>query len=299
MVTEFQEYLNDSLDQVYSTDPATVNDGLQRLDALLGELCVKNLKRYNINIRNTRHHNNRRKNWRVPNEDDELFGEFIQLQKTFDLNICNAMVYCLSQFNLKTNNRNNIYPQEFIVLVNRILQGVLLLHPPSRMIFYRDCNMKLLISYLIYFKYYDPVVTCSIIQTIVCVLVRSVKNIRQFERFNGIKIICELFNQRKTRKEIKLKILEFLFFYLIPESNSDYQNDGKGSDCNIKYQGDQLVNLDNHVITSQSKTHYKDGISRRSMSEKADYLRRYLLNVDDLVEEMLTSKPFGEMQTEW
>lgn len=291
-MSELEEYLTDSLDRLYTLEPSSIHDGLQRLDALLGQLCVQtnNHRKQRLmdqyNGRNLKSQYAYLKKWRVPSEDDLVFGEFLTLQNNFQLNIATGIVFCLNQFDVKGHNKSNIYPQEFIILAHKVLQGVLLLHPDSRDLFFRDANMKLLLSFLVNYKYYSPSVQTSTIQTIVCCLVRSVKNLRKFEKLNGIEIICNLFNKKSTLKEVKLKILEFLFFYLIPETTINLEKSFE-------------LDLDESVILNQSKHLYKDGYIRRTLKEKATILRQHIKNVDDLVDELLTSKPFGEMNIEW
>lgn len=290
-MSELEEYLFDSLDRLYSTEPSSIHDGLQRLDALLGQLCVetnklrkqKLMKQYNG--RNIKHQYSHMRKWKVPGQDSSVFGEFLKLQENFQLNVAIGIIYCLNQFDIKNNKQSN-YPHEFICLAHKVLQGVLLLHPSSRELFHRDANMKLLLSFLINTKYYTPSVQTSTIQTLVCCLVRSVRNFRKYENLNGIEVICNLFNKKSTSKEVKLKILEFLFFYLIPETSINLEKSFE-------------LNLDELEILSQSKSLYKDGHVRRTTKEKATILKKYIRNVDELVEELQRSKPFGEMNIEW
>ena len=77
---------------------------------------------------------------------------------------------------------------------------------------------------------------------------------------------------------LRLRILEFLFFYLIPET---YQN----------------TNITARHEPSSSKT---ENIQlRRTTEDKQVLLGKYLSNVDGLVHELHTSKPFGDMKHEW
>lgn len=76
----------------------------------------------------------------------------------------------------------------------------------------------------------------------------------------------------------RLRILEFLFFYLIPETyqksahkRSVTKRDTPGGDLQV----------------------------RRTTEEKSVLLGKYLSNVDGLVHELHTSKPFGDMKHEW
>ncbi|ODV62661.1 cell division control 14, SIN component [Ascoidea rubescens DSM 1968] len=318
---DLKDYLNDALERLYSPEPSSIHDGLQRLDALLGQLClakssssptsassssssslsstlnsttkIHSNSTYNTNNKSNISNmlnNQSHKLWRVPTIDDPIFGKFIKLQDTFEYNVASAIISCLFRMNLNNNliSMKNDYPQEFIILAHKVLQGVLLLHPNSRNLFNRECNMKLLLSYLNYSpkNKYQPLVITTAIQTLVCSLVRSIKNLRNFEKFDGIKIICNLFVKKSTNKEIKVKILEFLFFYLIPETSFNIEKSFE-------------MNLNESYILNQSKVLYKDGLIRRTMEEKAGILKQYIRNVDAIVHELISSKPFGNMEIEW
>src|SRR5271155_4207093 len=43
-------------------------------------------------------------------------------------------------------------------------------------------------------------------------------NTRTFESLDGLLVVTSLFKSRSTSREIKLKLVEFLYFYLMPET---------------------------------------------------------------------------------
>lgn len=99
-------------------------------------------------------------------------------------------------------------------------------------------------------------------------MVHQVESIRKFEDLGGLKTICTVFKRKETPKDVKLRILEFLFFYLIPET--------------------------------QSSNHPKSqALARKSTEDKQQLLANYLSNVKNLVRELQYSKPFGEIDVEW
>lgn len=99
-------------------------------------------------------------------------------------------------------------------------------------------------------------------------MVHQVESIRKFEDLGGLKTICTVFKKKETPKDVKLRILEFLFFYLIPES--------------------------------QNPSHSESQILvRKSTEDKQQLLANYLSNVKNLVRELQYSKPFGEIDAEW
>jgi large subunit ribosomal protein L3e len=100
-------------------------------------------------------------------------------------------------------------------------------------------------------------------------MAHEVANIRLFEDLDGLAVICLMFKRKETSKEVKLKILEFLFFYLVPETQR------------------------------KDRISHPDGIKRMNTDDKQKMLARYLSNVNGLVRELYMSKPFGDMDLEW
>ncbi|ANB12946.1 Cell division control protein 14 [Sugiyamaella lignohabitans] len=98
-------------------------------------------------------------------------------------------------------------------------------------------------------------------------MVHEVENIRLLESVGGLKAICDLFKHKDTAKDVKLRILEFLFFYLIPETSGAAK-----------------------IINS---------IPRKTTEDKQEMLGKYLSNVNGLVRELHMSKPFGDTNLEW
>ena len=123
-----------------------------------------------------------------------------------------------------------------------LTQGVLLLHPPSKALFSREQNMnvslivcgtpiqcranmtdmcqkpQLLLDLL------EPI-NCPAIQsatllTLVVALIDTPNNTRAFEGLDGLLTVTSLFKSRSTSREVKLKLVEFLYFYLMPETPS-------------------------------------------------------------------------------
>lgn len=142
------------------------------------------------------------------------------------------------------------------------LQGILLLHPPSRTLFAREIHMNLLLDLL------DPSCCPAIQSTTLLTLVVSLldhpRNTRCFEALDGLLTVTSLFKQRATSREVKMKLVEFLYFYLMPE--------GAASGKTLGGVG---------------------GEGTRSTEEKQVMLAKYLNNVEDLVEDLRDNAPFG------
>ena len=65
-----------------------------------------------------------------------------------------------------------------------------------------------------------PAIQSATITTLVCVLIEAPQNTRTFEELDGLLTITSLFKSRETSREVKLKLVEFLSFYLMPETPS-------------------------------------------------------------------------------
>ncbi|KAA8904432.1 hypothetical protein TRICI_005482 [Trichomonascus ciferrii] len=178
--------------------------------------------------------------------------EFLKLQDNYAYNIASRMAPVLDK--METTEQKK--------LLLDCLQGLCLLHYPSRKVFSNDRFMTKLVKFLD--PNNEPELHIRAINTLVSVMVREVRNIRKFEELDGLLHISTLFKSKEVSKEVKLRILEFLFFYLIPETQT------------------------NHVRSD-----------RKTTEEKARMLEKYLSNVSGLVRELNMSKPFGDMNLEW
>lgn len=162
-----------------------------------------------------------------------------------------------------------------------LLQGVLLIHPPSRALFSRGNKMELLLDLL------DPS-SCPAIQsaallTLVTALLSYPKNTRTFENLDGLLTVTSLFKSRSTSREVKMKSVEFLYFYLMPETpHNDYDTPPSEKRSTSKHR------RQNSVFTAEDEDE-----ETRTTIEKQRLLGRYLNNVEDLVEDLKESIPFG------
>ncbi|KAK1987140.1 cell division protein Cdc14, partial [Colletotrichum cereale] len=144
--------------------------------------------------------------------DDPAFREFFKLQEGFEWNVALRLINTLDRLMGKgTDGQNDL----LILSSLDLIQGVLLLHPPSKALFSREQNMNLLLDLL------EPV-NCPAIQsatllTLVTALIDTPTNTRTFEALDGLLTVTSLFKSRSTAREVKLKLVEFLYFYLMPE----------------------------------------------------------------------------------
>lgn len=232
-------------------------------------------------------------------KDDPAFREFFKLQEGFEWNVAIRLIACLERLLGKGSNGQN---DLLIVSTLDLLQGILLIHPPSRSLFSREIYMNLLLDLL------DPS-SCPAIQSVtllalVTTLLDYPTNTRTFESLDGLLTVTSLVKTRSTSREVKMKLVEFLYFYLMPESPIPSIGNG-GS----RYAGAAhgMVAVD-RLQRSPSKRWGRGGSSAgagangeegntRSTEEKQMLLGRYLNNVEDLVEDLRESAPFGAIFT--
>ncbi|KAJ5511817.1 Cell division protein Cdc14 [Penicillium expansum] len=203
--------------------------------------------------------------------DDPAFREFSKLQESFQWNIAMRLVSCLEHLLGRGSNGTN---DMLIVCTLDLIQGALLLHRGSRTLFAREIYMNLLLDLL------DPI-NCPAVQsatllTLVTALLDCPSNTRTFEDLDGLLTVTSLFKQRATSREVKLKLVEFLYF----------SSDARGHDP-----GTHVSPASAHSAAANAAS--KTNRDIRTTDEKQALLGRYLNNVEDLVEDLKETAPFG------
>lgn len=184
------------------------------------------------------------------------------------------VIACLERLLSRASNGQN---DLLIVSTLELLQGILLIHPPSRSLFAREIYMNLLLDLL------DP--TCcpaiqsSTLLTLVTALLAAPANTRTFETLDGLLTVTSLFKSRGTTREVKMKIVEFLYFYLMPETPTS--NSAEGG----------LHRNPSKRVGSAEGGRRQAGT--KTTEEKQALLGRHMSNVEDLVEDLRESTPFG------
>lgn len=268
-------------DELDSADAAAVSTGLNRLDQLLADICLPSQLDGNNTTRTvqssvrstataggskaTRKHTTKNISILL---NDPAYVEILALQDSFQYNVASRVMACLARLANPTPEGK----EEQLIFALDLLQGLFLLHHPSRSILAIESNMRVLVGLLA--PALDSNLHIAVINTLVSGMVREVASIRRFELVGGLAVICELFKLRDTTKDVKLRILEFLFFYLVPETQQ-------------------------RAPAAAVATKGQDLLVRRTTEDKATFLRKYLSNVDGLVNELHTSRPFGDMKHEW
>jgi len=124
-----------------------------------------------------------------------------------------------------------------------------------------------------------PAIQSSTLLTLVTALLSTPQNTRTFEDLDGLLTVTSLFKSRGTSREVKMRVVEFLYFYLMPEMPVGGAYGGEVGGL----QRSPSKRLGSGVGVKGTKT----------TEEKQGLLGRYLSNVEDLVEDLRESAPFG------
>lgn len=139
-----------------------------------------------------------------------------------------------------------------------------------------------------------PAIQSSTLLTLVSTLLGQPGNTRTFESLDGLLVITALFKSRSTAREVKMKLVEFLYFYLMPET-PQVQPQMSASASNTAVlggRGRELVAAfernRRETIGGLDKAN-SESSQTKNTEEKQKMLGKYLGNVDDLVEDLRES----------
>jgi hypothetical protein len=205
------------------------------------------------------------------------------------------LITCLEHLLGRGSNGTN---DLLIVSALDLIQGILLLHPPSRALFAREIYMNLLLDLLEPTN--CPAIQSATLLTLVTALLDCPANTRTFEDLDGLLTITSLFKLRATSREVKLKLVEFLYFYLMPETPtvpSIADPRASAPHAALHRSPSKRTSAFSRSATEHERpASSRDGSKSRdtkSTEEKQALLGRYLSNVEDLVEDLKETAPFG------
>lgn len=156
------------------------------------------------------------------------------------------------------------------------LQGTLLLHPESRNLFAREMHMATFIELLS--RRQPPELRVLTIDTLVAALLECPANMRTFESLDGLHTISLLFKNRQTPEKVRLRVTEFLYFYLLPEveDSQHRQRESGYSSAQVVVVGDERVM----------------GPKTRSIRQKEGMLGKHLKGIGGIVRDI--RRVYGE-----
>ncbi|CAH0053044.1 unnamed protein product [Clonostachys solani] len=292
-----------AFDNLSSYDGVKVRKGLRQVEGLLAQICLSGPQPQRSARSRSRSTGSDGSNEEGSDEGDgaaasrkdlaELsrdpaFREFFKLQEGFEWNVAMRLIGTLDRLMAKGGDGQN---DLLILSALDLIQGVLLLHPPSRSLFSREQNMNLLLDLLE--PYNCPAIQSATLLTLVVALIDTPSNTRTFESLDGLLTVTSLFKSRSTAREVKLKLVEFLYFYLMPEMPSIPRADQRDSvPAMLQRSPSKLAGAFSAADLSRKQP---DGDQDWMLTteEKQELLSRHLSSVEDLVRDLRECAPFG------
>ncbi|ORY76338.1 cell division protein Cdc14 [Protomyces lactucae-debilis] len=244
-----------------------------------------------------------------PGPIDEAYCSFTAVQDGFQGNVaghlCHLLRRLLQEEPASRENATLIDDMTRQVLI--LLQGSVLLHPPSQALFARPANLHLLLN-LVTLESTSVETTIAALTTLVCCLVDRPASLRVFEGCGGLASLCDAFKAEKTPHKVKIKMLEFFYFYLIREQQED-DGEIKTVKMNEQKQKESMghwpiprdlvgVTIDDEEGTvrpgkpAQRQQQQQPDTQLRTRLEKKRLLGEHLQNIDALVASFDELAPF-------
>lgn len=137
--------LSHSFDYLSSSSPQKIRKGLRQVEGLLAQICMSKTQQ----PVNKRHSMLALGSTPIAPQSspkklndlhvDPAYREFFKLQQGFQWNIAMRLIACLERLLGKESNGTN---DLLVIQTLELIQGVLLLHPPSRDLFAREIYMN-------------------------------------------------------------------------------------------------------------------------------------------------------------
>ncbi|TCD60444.1 hypothetical protein EIP91_010061 [Steccherinum ochraceum] len=232
-----QETIQDALDDLSSSHASTSRKGraLDSLEKLLAEICGP------------------------LNSDSYPQQYFIALQDTFQCNIPSRLLVWISESTFRLEALTGKGSQEAdresetqtlssqLVQSLNIIQGIALQHASSKQFLSRRYGQDTLLDLLLVSRHVAPIplknstnitpsveelltpkktkettinLTASVLDTLLCVLVDSPSSLRTFEEASGLQYVVRILKRSGTPREVRMKCLEFIYFYLMDETTT-------------------------------------------------------------------------------
>lgn len=141
--------------------------------------------------------------------------------------------------------------------------------------------------------YNCPAIQSASLLVLVTALLATPQNTRTFEHMDGLLTVTSLFKDDETTQSVKVKLLEFLYFYLMPEApvpSASAPNTAVGLQRSPSKLAGAFERRSSTVSGDDGGGAARKNI--RTQEEKQHMLGRYLNNVDALVQDLQESAPF-------
>ena len=135
-----------------------------------------------------------------------------------------------------------------------------------------------------------PAIQSSTIMALVTSLLDQPQNARTFEAIDGLLVVTSLFKSRSTSREVKLKLVEFFYFYLMPETPAQKiaTSTSATNTAILGGRGKELIaafDRRRETVNGPEAAKTANG-DTRTTEEKQNLLGKHLSNVQDLVEDL-------------
>ncbi|KDQ64176.1 hypothetical protein JAAARDRAFT_27798 [Jaapia argillacea MUCL 33604] len=211
--------IEDALDDLASTRTSTGRKtrALVTLEKLLASICI-------------------------PGDEESLdqLEAFLILQDTFECNVPSRIVSWIISATLQLEQALATHERESEVITLSsllaqalsIIQGISLNHKPSKRYLGRKYTLEILIDLLLVSRHVVPTpvttqegtskpglpLTSIILDTLLCILVDAPPALRAYEECHGVQVVVRILKRAGTPREVRMKCLEFLYFYLLDET---------------------------------------------------------------------------------
>ncbi|KAE9985756.1 hypothetical protein BLS_005722 [Venturia inaequalis] len=296
-----------AFDNISSKDSSKLRKGLRQIEGLLAQICLSQ--------KTSPGHNRRASVVPPPNDtvstpktlqdlpSDPAFREFFRLQDSFEYNVSSRLIATLERLLSTPPGTSDM----LILSTLQTLQGTLLLHPPSRHHFSLSINMTLLLDLL---DSSNPAgIQSSALLVLVSALLGEPRNARAFENEGGLEVVTALLGRKGTDRRVKGEIVEFLWFWLSPETPPTTTPESSPPVTAIKAKRSKSL-LSNSMVAGlesglrdeqeddgRGSAGQKEQRSIKTITKTTEQkhkdLAKYLSNVDDLVRDLHETAPFA------
>ncbi|KAJ6515234.1 cell division control protein 14, SIN component-domain-containing protein [Mycena sanguinolenta] len=190
----------------------------------------------------------------VPNSSTEDIDYFLALQYTFECNVPSRILSWIASTTFRLDlliKQGTITPEAEpevatltaqLTLALSIIQGVCLTHAATKIFLGRRYALEVLLDLFISSRHLSstpfagttntndspakpvpgaPLPLASVIlDTLLCILVDSSPALRVFESCHGVHAVVKILKRAGTPREVRMKCLEFLYFYLLDETTA-------------------------------------------------------------------------------
>ncbi|KAL9095570.1 MAG: hypothetical protein Q9165_002002 [Trypethelium subeluteriae] len=308
-----ESLLSLAFDNLSSKDNNRLRKGLKQIEGLLAQLCLPasilaspNKRRPSaLPLAGTA---GSRAKCLSELTSDPAFVEFFRLQESFEWNVTSRLLATLDNL---LGNQPSSFTDTLILSTLTLLQGLLLLHPPSRHLLSPSLPMTSILDLLDATN--PPPIQSSALLLLIIALLGYPANTRNFERLDGLRTVSSLFKAKETARDVKRKAVEFFYFYLMTEEptatttgaeeeeevGSDQIATSKSAPSATSGPEGGAVKLDAVFSRSLDSSKGAKGVRQRegrvtrTSEEKQQLLGRHLGNVQDLVHDLKRESPFA------